>query len=199
MIRVKLLAVIVGMVATLAVTAVPAFAEFSSNSSATKGAGKSGAVVLEGGGATLECTSGEGEWTVLSGGVAATQGDNLQLDIKTWTGCKAKTGIVKGVTANVKACTLELEQAAGEKTAKGSTVTECTVEVKVLGTCIISVPAGQKGLVKNELENVGENLVVKAEDAGITSEPKGSGCIGISKTTNAKEKAVVTGSGLKEV
>jgi hypothetical protein len=199
MMRAKLLAVLAGMIATLAVSAVPASAEFASNSTATKGAGKSGPVVLEGGGATLECTSGEGTWTILSGGKAATKGTDLQLDITTWAGCKAKTSLVKGVTAEVKACTLELEQAAGVTKAKGSTVTECTVVVKVLGTCTIAVPAGQKGLEKNLLENSGENLIVNAEDAGITSEPKGGGCIGISKTTNAKEKAKVTGTGLKEV
>src|ERR1700689_485477 len=44
MIRAKLLAVVVGMLATLAVTAVPALAEFSSNSAATKGTVKVGEI-----------------------------------------------------------------------------------------------------------------------------------------------------------
>jgi hypothetical protein len=200
MIRVKLLAVLAGMIATLAVSAAPAFAEFESLSAKVKGLGQSGPAVLEGGGATLECASTQGEWTIFSGpgGKEATKGTVMRLTINTWNGCTAKSTFAKGVKANVKECTLELEQAAGSNTAKGSTVTECTVEVKVLGTCIISTPGGQKGLVTNTLTNVGQNLEILAEDSGITTEPKGS-CFGISKTTNAKEKATFIAHGARFV
>ena len=196
MMRVKLLAILAGMIATLAVSAVPASAEFQSNSTKATGMGHSGAAVLEGGGATLECTSTQGKWTILSAtGQEQAKGVQLKLNITTWNGCTAKTSLVKGVAAKVKECALDLEQAAGESKAKGSTVTECTVEVKVLGTCIISTPGQQHNLETNLLTNVGQNLEVKAEDSGIVTEPKGSGCIGISKTTNAKEKAIFTVEG----
>lgn len=198
MMRVKLLAVLAGMIATLAVSAAPALAEFESLSAKVKGLGQSGPAVLEGGGATLECASTQGTWTIFNGAVEATKGSVMRLNITTWNGCTAKSSIAKNVKANVKECTLELKQAAGSSTAEGATVTECTVEVKVLGTCIISTPGGQKGLVTNKLSNEGQNLNILAEDAGITTEPKGS-CLGISKTTNAKEKATFVAHGAKFV
>jgi hypothetical protein len=198
MIKVKIVAVFSVMIAVLAFAAAPAFAEFQSNSTKAKGLGHSGAAVLEGGGATLECASTQGGWTILSGGAESTKGTVMQLKVTTWNGCTAKSSIAKGVKANVKECTLELTQAAGESKAKGATVTECTVEVKVLGTCIISTPGGQKGLETNLLSNVGQSLEIKAEDSGITTEPKGS-CLGISKTTNAKEKAIFIAEGAKWV
>jgi hypothetical protein len=198
MIKAKLLVVFSTMIAVLAVSAAPAFAEFQSNTGVGHGAGSSGAVVLEGGGATLECTGAEGEWKILSGGKEATKGTSMQINTKKWNGCKAKSSIIKGVTANVKECTLELTQAAGETKAKGSTVTECTVEVKVHGTCTIKVPAGQTGLEKNVLENSGENLLTKAEDTGITTKPSAA-CLGIKETKEAKQKGTVTGVGVKEV
>jgi hypothetical protein len=206
MIRTKMLAVLVGMIATLAVTAVPAFAEFESNSTATKGAGKGGAVVLEGGGATLECASAEGTWTVLSNGVAAKQGKTLQLNVEKWNTCKASTSSVKGVTAEVGACILELTQAKGETKAKGAIVKDCTVKTKVLGLgCTITTPAGKSqekinfGLETNTLENSGTNLLTKAEDTGITTKPAGAGCLGVKETHEAKQKGTVTNEGVKEI
>ncbi|HEY7830610.1 MAG TPA: hypothetical protein VIC06_08615 [Solirubrobacteraceae bacterium] len=198
MIKAKLVAVFSVMVAVLAVSAAPAFAEFQSNTGVGHGEGNSGAVVLEGGGATLECTSAEGEWEILSGGVEATKGTSMQIKSKKFNGCKAKSSIINGAAATVKACTFELKQAAGSTKAVGSTVTECTVEVKVLGTCTIKVPGGQTGLEKNTLSNSGSNLLTVAEDTGITTKPSGF-CLGIKETKEAKQKATITGIGLKEV
>lgn len=200
MIRAKMLAVLVGMIATLAVSAAPAFAEFESNSEATKGTGKGGAVVLEGGGAVLECTSAEGEWEILStaGGAPNKKGKFMQIKTNKWNGCLAKSSFIKNAPAVVKPCVLELTQEAGKTAAKGSTTTECTVVVKVLGTCEIKVPAGQTGLEKNLLENSGSNLNTIAEDTGITTKPN-SACLGIKETKEAKQKATITGVGLKEV
>ncbi len=67
MIRAKMLVVLAGMIATLAITAAPALAEFQSNSSSTNGQVKVGVITIEGGGATLTCTSAEGTWTIFSG------------------------------------------------------------------------------------------------------------------------------------
>lgn len=194
MMRAKLLAVCTAMLAVLAVSAVPASASFQSKTTATKGNVKTGAVVLAGGGATLECTSSSGTWTILNNGVASTQGKNEQLAFTTFTGCTAKSSLLKGATAVVKACTLELEQNPGASKALGSTVANCTVEVKAIGTCVITVEGGQKGLKENTLENVGSNDVITANDSGITSKPNAN-CLGIKETHEATQKAVATAEG----
>jgi hypothetical protein len=203
MFRAKLLTIVVGMLATLAVSAVPAFAEFRSTSGKATGNGKSGPVVLEGGGATLECTSAEGTGTILSGrgGSAQLKGPVLALETKTWNGCKAKTKGGIEATPKVKACTLDLTQGAGESKAKGSVASECTVSTTVLFlTCTIHVPAeNEKGKVnfeleKNTLENSGNNLIINAEDTGITQTTSGT-CPGVEGTKEAKQKAKVTGEG----
>ena len=62
MIKAKLLAVFSAIVAVLAVSAAPAFAEFESTT--THGAFKTGAALLTGGGGTLSCTSTSGEWKI---------------------------------------------------------------------------------------------------------------------------------------
>jgi hypothetical protein len=195
MIRAKLLAVFPALVAVLAFAAAPAFGEFQSRTTKATGLGHSGSAVLEGGGATLECASTQGVWQIQTkSGQVQAKGPQLKLNITTWNGCTAKSSIAKGVKANVKECALDLEQEPGSNKAEGSTVSECTVEVKVLGTCIISTPGQQHQLVTNLLSNVGQNLEILAEDSGITTEPKGS-CFGISKTTNAKEKATFVAEG----
>ncbi len=194
MFRAKLLAVTVGMLATLAVIAVPAFAEFESGSSSSTGTVKVGTITIEGGGATLTCTSAEGKWTILSGGKASKKGTNEQLDFEKYTGCKVKTSLVT-VTPTMSPCTLELEQTAGKSTAIGSIVGSCKTEVKVLGTCTIT--ATGSNLTENVLNNVGANNEIKANDKGITTKPAGSGCIGVKETNEAKEKAIATAEGQK--
>jgi hypothetical protein len=205
MIKVKLVAVFAAIVGVLAFSAAPAFAEFESNTGKATGAGKSGAVVLEGGGATLECTSAEGTGTIFKQGVESTKGTVLALNTKTWSGCKASSKSFKGLTPKVKACTLNLTQAAGVSQAKGSVATECTVETTVLFvTCVIHVsvekssPVVNFGLEKNNLENSGTNLIIKAEDSGVTTTTSGT-CPGITGTKEGKQKAIVTGEGVKWV
>jgi hypothetical protein len=196
MIRVKLLAVLAGMIATLAVSASPAFAEFESKNGTSHGAGKSGTVVLEGGGATLTCSSAEGEWKIANG---TTKGTTLAIAISKWNSCKAKTKEIKEASATVEPCTLSLEQAAGSKKAKGSTTTECKVKVTILFfTCKITVAAGQTGLETNTLENSGSNLITTAADTGIKTHAEGT-CLGATSTNEAKEKAVITAVSLNEV
>ncbi len=203
MFRAKLLAIIVGMLATLAVTAVPAFAEFRSTNGKVTGAGKSGPVVLEGGGATLECSSAEGTGTILSGpgGKQQLKGTVMQLKTTKWNGCKAKSSEIKEAVPTVKACTLNLTQAAGEASAKGSVVSPCTVVTKILFfTCTITVSqenAAEKinfGLEKNALTNIGGNLNINAEDSGITTTTAGT-CPGIKASKENKQKAKVEGEG----
>ena len=196
MIRAKMLVVLAGMIATLAITAAPALAEFQSNSTASKGQVKVGTINIEGGGATLTCTSAEGTWTILSGGVASTKGKNEQLAFEKYTGCTTKSSIIKNVAATVGACTLEIEQALGESKAIGGIVGTCKVEVKVLGTCVIT--AEGKGLKEVNLADVQVNDIITANVEGITSKPNAN-CLGIKETKEAKEKAVATAFGQKWV
>jgi hypothetical protein len=216
MFRAKLLAITVGMLATLAVTAVPALAEFQSNTGSTAGSAKTGPLVIEGGGASLECTSAEGEWKIQSKGKIAEQekegkqvkqlkGPQQYIPLSKFTGCKAKTTELKELKPTVSSCTLHLLQLPGSLTATGAIVNECSIETKVLFiTCKISTPPANEetgvnfNLKKNALENSGSNLIITAEDEGITSEPKGT-CPGVKATKEAKEKAVLTEIGVNAV
>jgi hypothetical protein len=135
----------------------------------------------------------------------ATKGPILLLDTSTWIGCKAKSSSFKGLTPKVKACSLRLRQAAGESKAKGSVATECTVETSVLGiSCTVHVLPEKEsekinfGLEKNALENSGSNLIIKAEDSGITTTVSGAGCksAGVTGSKENKQKGTVTGEGV---
>ena len=187
MIRAKMLVVLAGMIATLAITAAPALAEFQST--ASKGQVKVGAITIEGGGATLTCTSAEGTWTIFSGGVESTKGKEERLTFEKYTGCTVKSSLIKGVSATVGVCTLAVEQELGSSKAIGGIVGTCKVEVKVLGTCTIT--AEGKGLKEVNLENVQANDLITANVEGITSKPSAA-CLGVKATTEAKEKAVAT-------
>jgi hypothetical protein len=203
MLRAKMLAVLAGMIATLAVSAAPAFAEFESTSGRQTGQGKATSVTLEGGGATLECTSAEGTGTILTdiGGSESTKGKVMQLKTTKWNGCKAKSKEIKEVTPKVKACVLDLRQESGQMKAKGSVVKECTVETTVLFlTCTIHVlvekPSEQvnSGLEANTLTNEQANLLIKAEDVGVTTTATGT-CPGITGSKEGKQKATIRGEG----
>src|SRR5580658_2090242 len=182
MMKAKLVAVFAAMIAVLAVSATSAFAEFTSTNGKATGAGKSSKVVLEGGGATLECATAEGKGQIAnSEKKEATKGDLLNLDTEKWNECKASSGSFKELKPKVKACTLDLMQSAGSPTATGSVVTECTVETTVLFlTCTIHVTPEKEaekvnfGLEKNTLENSGNNLIIHAEDTGITTTTSGT-------------------------
>jgi hypothetical protein len=207
MLKAKLVAIFAAMVAVLAVSATSAFAEFSSTSGKATGAGKSGKVVLEGGGATLECASAEGKGEIAnSEKKEALTGDLLNLDTEKWNECKASSKEFKGLKPKVKACTLDLMQNnKGETKATGSVVTECTVETTVLFlTCTIHVTPEKEaekvnfGLEKNALANSGKNLIIKAEDSGITTTTSGT-CPGIKGGKENKQTAEVTGEGVNIV
>lgn len=203
MLRAKMLAVLAGMIATFAVTTAPAFAEFTSTSGKQTGQGKATSVVLEGGGATLECASAEGTGTILSdiGGKEGTKGKVMQLKTTKWNGCKAKSKELKEITPKVKACVLDLRQEAGQEKAKGSVVKECTVETTVLFlTCTIHVLVEKSaeginsGLESNTLTNEQANLLIKAEDTGVTTTATGT-CPGITGSKEGKQKATIRGEG----
>jgi hypothetical protein len=177
---------------------------FNSTNGKPTGAAKGKAIILEGGGATLECTSAEGTGTILAGfgGTQTLNGSVLQLKVTKWNECKAKSSSIKEVLPKVKACILNLKKAVGESRAKGSVGSECTVETTVLSlTCIIHLPSEKEservnfGLEKNALENSGNNLLVKAEDSRVTTTVSGT-CPGITGTKEGKEKAAVEDEGV---
>jgi len=215
MIKAKLVAVFSAMVAVLALSAAPALAEFQSNSNSTAGQAKTGLLVIQGGGATLTCQGSEGEWKIQTKGkflehekgekqVKSLKGPQQYITFNKFVGCKASTSEFKELTPKVGTCTLHLEQLQGA-TAKGAIVNECSIETTVLFlTCKISTPAGKEeppvnfNLEKNTLENVQNNLLVTAEDTGITSEPKGT-CPGVTATKEATEKATLFEQGVKWV
>jgi hypothetical protein len=165
---------------------------------------KSGPLTLEGGGATLECTSTKGQWKVSPPGSEVTKETKFGLAIEKWNGCKASSKEIDEAKPTVKECTLRFGEV-DEKalTARLSMATECTIEVKVLFfTCKISLPAAKEGekvnfdLEKNALENSDSNLLITAADSGITTEAKGA-CLGVTGTKEGKLKTTVTGAGLK--
>jgi hypothetical protein len=206
MFRAKLLAIAVGMLATLAVSVSPAFATFKSTNEKASGPGKSGPVVLEGGGATLECTSAEGKGTIQNAeGKEALSGPTLALNTEKWNGCKAKTKGGITATPTVSACTLLLKQAAGEAKAKGSVKSACTIKTTVFFfNCTITVlpeTEGNLNLETNTLTNSGGNLIIKAEDSHIITTAAGTGCktAGVVSSNENKQKAEVKGEGVNFV
>jgi hypothetical protein len=203
MFKAKTLAIFASMIATLAVSATPAFAEFQSTNSKTTGSGKSGAVTLEGGGATLECTSSEGPWTIFSGETAATKGSTLSLITNKWNGCKVNTKEVKGIVATVTEGGLVLNQSTGETKAKGSIKIEFWIKIKILGNegelhVVIGKGTTNKELLTNTLSNSGSNLIITGEDSGITTTVTGK-FPGATGTKEAKLKEIVTDEDLNEV
>jgi hypothetical protein len=206
MVKAKLLMIFTGIIAALAVSAAPALAEFESTTGKATGAVKSGPVVIEGGGATLECTSAEGSGTTLFGGKEALKGAILSILVKKWDGCKVKTKEFKELTPELGECTIHLLQGTGETTAKASVFgKECLVSVTILFfKCTIHVVVENKiknvnlELQKNLLENSYPNLIIYADDTGITTFISGV-CSGIADTKEGKLKATVTDEGLREV
>jgi hypothetical protein len=218
MIKAKLVAVFSAIVAVLAFSAAPAFAEFESTNGTTHGLFKTGTAVLTGGGGTLSCTSTAGEWKIRTAGkieeqekegkqVPALKGPHENLTISTWTGCNVTTKSGIKATPTIGACTLQLEQGPGVVKAKGGIVSACKVETKVLFiSCVLTTPAAKEaekvnfGLEKNILENSGTNLLTTAEDTGITTTVT-NGCKtgGVEGSKEGTEKAVVTAEGQKEV
>jgi hypothetical protein len=203
MIRVRMVAIFAAMIAVLAVSAAPAFARFVSTNGKATSPGKSTTIVLSGGGATLECATAEGTGTILSEGKEALSGELLLIDIIKWNSCKASSGSFKELKPKIKICSLRLHQPLGSSTATGSVATECTIETTVLFlTCTIHVTPEKEsekvnfGLEKNTLENSGSNLIINADDSGITTTTSGT-CPGVKGGKENTQKATVTGEGAK--
>jgi hypothetical protein len=214
MMKAKLVATFAAMIAVLGVSATSSSAWFSSNSNSTAGTITSESeIVLAGGGATLECAGATGEWKIQTKGPIL-EHEVGEKQVKTLQGphqyirlhlneCKAKTAEMKGLTPKVSECELQLVQEKGAFTATGGVATECKIEITVLFlTCKITVPVANEqtglnfGLKENELTNLENNLLIKANDSGITTEAKGT-CPGVSNTKEATVKGTIKEQGVK--
>ena len=178
----------------MACSAAPAMVEWSSPGETTEGIATSGAVTIEGGGATLECTGAEGKWKL-----PGSEGTKLTSSVEKWIGCKGKSSQFKGVSFSLGECSFKLESAAENGLVIGSVAEKaCVATAKILSLlCEIKLPASKaneglkKGLAVNE--EVGETVeaVVTAEYGGITDEV-GKACFGITGSSAVKFKTKTT-------
>ena len=112
--------------------------------------------------------------------------------------------VIKEAPAKVPGCELQIiqlklsEPVSGE--GLGAIVTECTVEVTVVGEkCLIKVaPQSNEELKKVLYKNEGENLLIKQQVEGITDTTSGLGCKtgGITATTTGKFTGEETAPGV---
>jgi len=180
--RLKMLSVLSGMIAVLALSAAPAYALWESTNGSTRGT----VHVLTPGeftyetGASVKCPNAaeiKAQWILEGAGQikeqqkATTKGPHLQLQVKSWGKCEAT---VKGTTvaATVGECDFRLVQQAGVFTATGGVSTmPCVIKTSI---CLIQVPVGMEksqnsgtginvGLKTVELSNVGSNQLDKAK------------------------------------
>jgi hypothetical protein len=208
MLRVKMLVGLVGIFATLALSASPAFAEWQA-----KGQSK-GVVKIKSTGEfvyaendTVKCpTKGnpEAEWSIQTKGpineheVGEKQkqtktGPHLWIKVTKWgTECTATLGAIKAA-AEVKPCEFQLVQLRGETKATAGVGSECIIKASA---CEIKVAQGKEstnenvGLpeveLKNEITSSGTNQNDESKVMGVTATTNGGLCP-LVKTTKAAE------------
>lgn len=194
----KLLAIFPVMVTALAFLTSPAFGAFKSTLGESKGSDKSGALVIEGGGGTLECSSTEGEWTILSSEEKpATKGETLSATINKWNGCKAKSSEVKEATPVVSSCTFHLLAALGSSQATATVINDCRIQITILGlSCEINVTrTGNVGLQFTSLQNSGSSMFAGVAWVGVSLSAKGF-CLGIKATVEGKARVSIFALGI---
>jgi hypothetical protein len=207
------LAVMVGLLATTASSALALFS--STNGKSTTGKGFAGTTTFKDEEATVTCAKAVGTWKLTKGArgseVATAKGaENINLHVNSstakpagWENCTTK--IIIEVAAEVSECELQVKQTAvGQVKALGSVLKGCVVTVP--GNCKINVPAvaaneGLKEIFNENKKPTAENLLSKVNVTGITSEAEslgGLGCVGIKPLKNAAgaEKGEVTGEGV---
>jgi hypothetical protein len=197
--RLKLLSVLAGFVAVLAVSATPASAWWESNGTGTTGKAvvtESGTFIDKAGSVTAEvkCPPNEivGTWSIQTKGEIKIHnkegkqeetkfGPHLHLNITSWgPNCVATIGGTKFKAGEVKVtpCELQLVQQKGSFTATAGVVTACRIEVSI---CTIIIPAGMEkqqgsneginvGLKEVTLSNSGSNQIDKVNVTGIRAE-----------------------------
>ena len=198
------------MVALLAISAAPAFAEFESTTATVfKGQSTAGKTLFTyvKGGLTVTCESAGDWWSVRKGPknteqIEVRRGEHLNILVEAsekgehgWKKCKASLGNA----AKVSACEFQIHQKVGELlNVKGDVITGCTIEallctIKVPGTGTNETGTENFQLGKTTLETSGTNLKAKVEVTGITATAN-SGCL----TTLKSAEGTELGEGLEE-
>ena len=213
--RFKVLSVLAGLVAVLAISATPASAWFKSTT--TTGPAKilvSGEFNYAGQG-KIKCPASEikASWAIQSAGQIkehqvngkqelTTFGPHQNLVVSNWgTNCVAEIGTTKIAAGEivVKACELQVVQAKESFVATGGVVTPCLVKIGkgAKPLCEIQVPAGMEtsaesgkginvGLSKATLENKGANIFGKINaESGGVGQLAGEGVYAASVGTNS--------------
>ncbi len=203
MFRLKLLAVLAGIITTLAISAAPAFAEFEANSHAEKESTGEGAVtVLQSGefvdeGSTVKCPAGgisvrfyiQTKGKILEHEINGKQlkskkGPHLDWIIKWGTGCIATIGGNQLKAKITEGCRLQILFVGSIGSSKevelnGGSGNECVIKA---GPCEIKVPAANESTGENLnlgttiASNNGFNQIEKSNTKGITTVKTGTLC-----------------------
>jgi hypothetical protein len=189
MTKIKALLGFTVLVALLAISAAPAFAQYSSTSTATSGKGSAGKTTFTTGTLAVTCVKSEGEWKLAKN----TENTAMNIFAAKWNECKASLGN----SAKVKECEFQVKQPTKGVTTGllGSVITGCTITALL---CVITVEkAGNETLGSVSQENSGSNLKAKVAVTGITGTYKG--CLLSEKLKEGKEVGEVLGEGVKSI
>jgi len=217
--RLKILSVLAGTIAMLALSATSASATWTSNSTQTTGTisvQKAGAFTISGN--TLKCVASEikAQWQIQGAGQIkeqqkiTTSGPHLQVQVKNWG---ANCLINEIAPTTISECDFQLVQQAGSLTATaGISKQPCTIKIPA-ASCTIQIPTGIEapqgsgkginiGLKGVTLTNSGTNQIDNAEitsggqgqlaGEAIFAQAPGAGCasLGLAAST---EEATLTG------
>lgn len=205
MLKGKMLFGLAMMVGMLAISAVPAAAQWkTTNGGQQKGPGHAGIGAFKGGGGTVECESAQGIWKVpmAQNPQQSKLVSSVKLHVTKWNNCKAAPF---GTAASISQCELELKQPnMQEQSIVGSELSPiCTVEADTVffGICVITFKGQEnQNLGTITLSNSGANQIDKVEIKGIkTSVNKPCESAGVTATTTGELKTEVTLEGLNAV
>lgn len=185
MLKIKTLSVFAGIIATLALSAAPAVAEF--NSKQKQGNGKvivAGEFVIPNLAKTVCVPSEiESQWHIQAKGqikqqlAEGTKGPNLEVQVKNWGKCKTLISGKEEFPTTIKPCALRVTQQQLEK-GTGGVKTSCLLTLKSgAAECNFQVPAGMEtaaesgqginvGLKEINFKNNGANLLSKVNING---------------------------------
>lgn len=183
--------------AMLAVSASPAFAEFTSHSKSTEGSKTRFALNIEEIGATINCGSLESgpTWQIRKGGKAAEVGSALGLKFKSLAKCVLEYkegGKTKEVNATSSECEWEISEPGKENAVALTAISTCTVKPELAKACEVKIePKENKSREAVALFDTGEkseSLDLNIDLTKVTVTAAGEGCTaaGIKSTAAAK-------------
>jgi len=191
----KLLTALAAMIATLAITATPALAEFEANGTTSQGAQQLAPETIatfNASGVPVECTEvAAGQWHIRnSAGVASKRGPNEGLSGQ-FTKCVAKAGATVPAIVN-HTCELSINQAAGSTKATGSVTSDCSITIPAIAGCTITIPAASNGgpLVIINVNNISGGVNILANVGGIFFRSAAACGTGTGKTGTFKAETI---------